>query len=236
MASVADLVMIGVSHQSLPLADLERIVVRAHSLAEIAERLGPAHRETVVLSTCSRTEIYATSASSSTAQLIDLITAGDSAIPLHAIEQHVGEAALRHLFRVTAGLESRIAGEVDILRQVRAAAREAEAQHTAGVTLQPVFAGAVATARRIHRETGLGAMGRSLGRSAIDDTLADRLDPTEVRVAVVGAGKMAAAALDRLRECGVRPTVFERRRDSAAALGVADRDVRPVDELLGALH
>ena len=163
--SVEQLVQVGVSHGKAPLDLLERLTVRADAvpglLAEISA-LGAT--EALVLSTCSRCEIYARTPVDP-ARLIEVLArqTGVSPAPVRAVAQErVGAAALEHLLRVTAGLESRVVGEVDIQRQVRTAFREARAAGTVGPLLDRVFPLALRCGDDVRSRTSLGRQGRSL--------------------------------------------------------------------------
>jgi glutamyl-tRNA reductase len=131
--------------------------------------------ESVLLSTCQRVELYGTGR------------------PLPArppgTRLLLGTEAARHLFRVAAGLESAVAGESEILGQVRRAYREAAARPLDG-SLARLFEAAIATGRRCR--SGRGPSGSSLAALAAL-TLQERMPPGLGPVLVVGAGYMGAA-------------------------------------------
>ena len=121
------LVMVGVSHTHAPQELLESVAVRQPDLPSFLEGLRErGYGEAVVLSTCSRTELYAVCRpeQSDTSGLIDLL-ATHARLPRAALESVVevrnGAAVVDHLFSVTAGLESRGVGEADVQAQVRRA-------------------------------------------------------------------------------------------------------------------
>src|SRR6188472_4549899 len=150
--SVEQLVQVGVSHGKAPLDLLERLTVRADAvpglLAEISV-LGAT--KALVLSTCSRCEIYARTPVDP-ARLIEVLArqTGVSPAPVRAVAQErVGAAALEHLLRVTAGLESRVVGEVDIQRQVRTGlSRGTRGRHRGPAARPGLSAGAPLRRRR----------------------------------------------------------------------------------------
>ena len=171
-----DVVMVGASHDVAALHTVGALAVRAGQLSTMLESLGQAGCvEAAVLSTCSRTEIYAVLPDPGWADaLLDVLLApvGRDATALRErTSRRSGREVEAHLFRVAAGLDSRIAGEVEIQGQVRSAARAAEDHGTMGPRLRALFGAAVATARRAHRETALATLGRSVGRTAVDTAL-----------------------------------------------------------------
>jgi glutamyl-tRNA reductase len=158
----------------------------------------------VVLATCHRVEVYETAADvAADAELRTLVA---------------GEAAA-HLFRVAAGLDSAIAGEPQILRQVRAAYDNAAGDlHP---MLARLFERALHVGRQIRRETRLGEVRRSVGSLAVDDALDGLGDPAAATVLVIGAGEMGKLAVRALSRRVGRVLVANRdrgRAESAAAL------------------
>ncbi len=240
--SVEQLVQVGVSHAEAPLDLLERLTVRADAvpglLAEISA-LGAT--EAVVLSTCSRSEIYARSRVDP-ARLIEVLArqAGVSPATVHAVaQQRVGAAAVEHLLRVTAGLESRLVGEVDIQRQVRTAFRAARAAGTVGPLLDRVFPLALRCGDDVRSRTSLGRQGRSLARRAVDIGVAAVHGaspwPGLPEVLIVGSGQMASSATERLNELGLPFRVAARDESYAARLAGPD-NVCALDSLVGGIQ
>jgi glutamyl-tRNA reductase len=171
--------MVGLSHQGATLTELGRASVRREALPGVlADLVAKGFTEAVVLSTCSRTELYATTPSdpaSAAARGFDAIAAWSSLSSdrVRAAATVLTDAdAVSHLFRVTAGLESRLVGDVDVVAQVRSAWRAARQAGTAGPALERLFAAAVRGAGKAHVGTSLGRQGRSLATRAVDVGLA----------------------------------------------------------------
>ena len=157
----------------------------------------------VVLATCHRVEIYETA---------------DQPTPDPIMRTLVGREAAAHLFRVAAGLDSAIAGEPQILRQVRAA------YEAAGGELHPMlarlFERALHVGRELRRETRLGEVRRSIGSLAVDDALRTLDDTASATVLVIGAGEMGKLAVRALSKRVARVLVANRdraRADTVAA-------------------
>jgi glutamyl-tRNA reductase len=221
--------MVGISHRGASLSLLERASVRReHRPDLLADLRTQGFGEAVVLSTCSRVEIYVGDHSPAggdvVAMLLDVLAAhagADRDALGAAVEVRTGQAAVEHLFTVTAGLHSRLLGEVEILAQTQSAFRESQTEGMAGPLLGRLFPAAVRSGRRVHALTSLGEFARSLGHHAVDvglATLGGTLDPV---VLVVGSGQMARAAVDHLAGRGLRPTVAARDEAYAARLAGA---------------
>ncbi|WP_411284534.1 glutamyl-tRNA reductase [Lapillicoccus sp.] len=218
--------MVGISHRGASLSLLERVAVRREDRPDLRAALRTIGcGEAVLLSTCSRVEIYLGHASPGESELVTMlleVLAEHSGATHHelgaVVEVRTGQAAVGHLFDVTAGLQSRLLGEVEILAQTRSAFRESQASGMTGPVLGRLFPAALRSGRRVHAATSLGGYARSLGHQAVDVGLASlggRPDPV---VLVVGSGQMARAAVDHLAGLGVRPTVAARDEVYAARL------------------
>jgi len=218
--SVDELLQVGVSHTEAPLDLLERLALRADALPGLlADITALGATEAVLLSTCSRTEIYAR-APVDPERLIEVLArqAGVTPATVRAVSRlRVGASAVEHLLRVTAGLESRLVGEVDIQRQVRTAHRAARAAGTLGPLLDRVFPLALRCGDEVRSRTSLGRQGRSLARRAVDIGVG-ALPGASPEVLIVGSGQMASAATERLRELGLGFRVAARDEHYAARL------------------
>ena len=143
------LVVVGTSHRHAPLERRERLRLGDERAAEVVRRLSADGHEAVALSTCNRTELYV--AGPDAGRRADAELASLGAGP--GLYRYEDERAARHLFRVAAGLDSLVAGETQILGQVRAAHALALGVGSSGRTFRILVdtmdrrGGAVATAR-----------------------------------------------------------------------------------------
>jgi glutamyl-tRNA reductase len=226
--------MVGFTHRGCALGALERVSVPHAAQVELLGAVRSAgFPEAVVLSTCSRTEIYVRRpAESGLDRLLDLLArrAGGWTPELRAAaETRDGQDAVRHLFRVVAGLDSRVVGEPEIRSQARAAFRQAYAAGAVGGALGELFPAALRAGSEVRRKTSVVSQARSLAHRAVDVGLAaGGLD--DPRVLVLGSGRMAGAAVDRLRHLGCRPVVVARSLEHAARLVGGDA-ARPLEQL-----
>lgn len=175
---------------------------RERLLATLTDRLGR-----VLLATCHRVEIYET---------VDRVE------PVPEMRTLVAEDAAAHLFRVTTGLDSAIAGEAQILRQVRVAYEAASGDlHP---MLRRLFERALHVGREIRRTTRLGDVRRSVGSLAVDAAVQALDDPASATVLVIGAGEMGKLAVRALSHRVARVLVANRdraRAETVAALAGA---------------
>lgn len=214
--------MVGFTHRGATLPLLERVSVPRGERGQLLDALRAAdYPEAVVLSTCSRVEIYASSEGRGPEGLLTVLGRHSGLRPdeLHpGAELRDAHAVVEHLFRVTAGMDSRVVGEVEIHGQVRSAFRQAQAAGMTGSALGRLFPAALRCGTRVRAETTLGAQGRSLGHRAVDVGLAALGDVADPAITVVGSGRMAASAVEHLIRLGRRPLVAARNEVDAARL------------------
>ena len=231
------LVMVGLSHAEAPLSLLERVVVGRDDLPGMLTSLrAVGFAESVVLSTCSRFEVYVVSTGDGEEDLLALLErrAGEAAPSVrNAAIVRRGPAAVRHLYRVTSGFESPVIGEVDIHGQVRTAFRRAQAAALTGPLLGRLFPAALHASMQVRARTGLDVHGRSLARKAVDVGLRAfaATGRDEPRVLLVGSGQMASTALEHLSALG-RPCRVAARDETYAARLVGRELARPLAGLV----
>lgn len=213
-----------------PAAVRERLAPDRARLERILSTAAPGIDEILVLSTCHRVELYATGPEegllSRLASLLGADPAADETVGF------TGTAALRHLFRVTAGLDSLVVGERQIQGQVRRALLEARAHHAARKVVSAIGDRALRAGRRARARTSLGRVGESIG-TATARLLHDRLGGLQGRAGViVGAGAAAEDAAIAVRARGAELTVLSRTASHAHALATSlDARVRSFAEL-----
>jgi glutamyl-tRNA reductase len=177
--------------------------------------------EAAVLSTCNRTELYvvartgAEARAAARAALLEHTQLDASTLDAHAFALW-DAAAAEHLFRVAAGLESAVLGETEISAQVRAAAGRARDEGTLGPLLAAAFRHAHTASRRVRRATAISAGATSLS-SVVAQLVADRCGPGRTRIAVLGAGQLAARLAGALAGRGLGDLVILNRTEAAAS-------------------
>lgn len=221
--------VVGLNHRTASTAVLERVSLGGDDLRKSLAELvgGESVAEAVVLSTCSRVEVYASTATfhGGVAEVSDLLSRV-SGLPLRELQTSLyplHEArAVQHLFSVACGLDSLLVGESQIQGQVREAVRIAEEEGATGRVLAELFRHAVRVGRRARTDTAIDAAGRSL--VAVGLRLAtEAVGPLRGRRAlVVGAGSTGSLAGALLLRAGVvEVTVANRTPERGARLAAA---------------
>ncbi|HEX3542870.1 MAG TPA: glutamyl-tRNA reductase [Acidimicrobiales bacterium] len=190
-------VVVGLNTRTLPLEILERMTVGDAQLPKAADDLLGRENltEAVVLSTCMRTEIYASAARFHGAMSdIRNFLAEWSGTEPEAFGDHLysyyEDAAVTHLFRVAAGIDSAVIGEGEVLRQVRHAYDAARTAGAAGPVLTRLFRHATEVGKRARHETAITRGITSLSQAAVA-MAGERLGSLEGRtVLLLGAGEM----------------------------------------------
>jgi glutamyl-tRNA reductase len=204
-----NLLVVGVSHHTAPVALLERLsVAAADTSALLAELSSQQHvGEVVVLSTCNRVEVYgAVSAFHGGLTEIGAVLAERAGVGVAELAPylylHYDADAVRHAYRVAAGLDSMVVGESQILGQLREAYGVAADREATGRMLHELMQQALRVGKRVHAETGIDRAGQSVVTAALD---VGGLDLAGRSALVVGAGSMGALALATLRRAGATP-------------------------------
>src|SRR5262249_3252347 len=136
-----------------------------------------------------------------------------------SLYHHYDREAVRHLFRVAAGLDSMMLGEAEILGQVREAYRAAHEQGATGPVLNRLFQGALEVGKRVRSETELGTRPMSVASAGVKlaERIVGKLD--ERSALVLGAGTISEQVIAQLRDRGIaRLYVMNRSRERAEGL------------------
>jgi glutamyl-tRNA reductase len=226
---VTEILALGVSHRTAPLELRERLALpEGRAVGVLGELTDSSHvHEAAALSTCNRTELYLVAA--------DPVEAESHALGLLAREADIrptelagrlyslrGSDAPRHLFSVTAGLDSMILGEAEIQGQVKRAYELALVEGATGPILNRLFRAALAAGKRARTETGISQRGLSIPSVSVELAQHTLGDLTERRVLLVGAGETAELTARALAARGVQ-AVFVANRHYSRAIGLAQR-------------
>jgi glutamyl-tRNA reductase len=239
------LLVVGCSHRTAPVELRERLAFDAdrqcRALDDLVARYGC---EAIILSTCNRVELYLARRDAQVALDAELIA--EFLAELHQLSvaklhphlyEHQGVQAVRHLFRVTASLDSLMVGEGQIAGQVKRAYELAHERGTVGPLLHLLFQYAQQAAKRVRSETGL-ARGHVSVSSAAVDYVRQVFDHFEDKtILVIGAGKMGELTLRHLRELRPRQIWVTNRSEekaNAIAAGCGGAPI-PWEQLDGAL-
>lgn len=213
---------IGITHRTTPLSVRESLRPDNEKQRTMLSRLANMAGGRMVLSTCERFEVYATTSRTEAAEWIELLSQWFH-LPIGVLERfartRVGPPAAEHLLRVAAGLESRIVGEAQILGQVRDAFLQATQARALDPDLSALGRAAIRTGKRVRNETLINSGARSIATIAVEH-VARKLSPLHDRtVLVLGSGRLAAVvAVELARRRTGRMIVVGRNVDRAAAV------------------
>ncbi len=224
-----ELLALGISHKTAPVALRERLAFTESEASEFAlEATATAEvNEAVVISTCNRTEVYLVVGDPMRAEsdVLGLLARHAAIRPTELAEVIYSPRncdAARQLYRVTAGLESMIVGEAEIQGQVRRAHEAAMRAGCTGALSNRLFAAALTAGKRVRTETGIGSSRVSVPSVAVDLALSV-LDTLQRRhVVILGAGETSELTARALADRGA-DTIFVANRHADRALSLAQR-------------
>ena len=211
--------VVGMSHQSAPVALLEKLsmdesvqhsacgaMVQAESLSEA-----------MIISTCNRLEVYTVTNSFHTGvqdvvrNLAEVSGVGEEELRSYLYVRYA-DAAAEHLMMVASGLDSMVVGEQQIIGQVRTAYQFAVEQGTVGPRIHALAQSALRTGKRVHSETEIDEAGSSMVSFAFDQALS-RMGTEDLdgkRVLILGAGAMASLAATHAGRLGAHLVIANR--------------------------
>jgi len=221
-----DFVVVGLSHRTAPVEIRERLAVAPNRLEQELREIAAHGRfdEALLISTCNRVELYATSVNpieaAQTAKEALAVRLASSAAD-DVLYQERGVDVIRHAFRVASSLDSLVVGEPQILGQVKEAFDAAKGAGTVGTLLGRCFTQAFATAKRVRNETGIAE--GTVSVSSIACELAKKIfgNLEGRRTLLLGAGEMGESAARSLRQTGTQLHVVNRSDERAQKLADA---------------
>ena len=215
---------LGLNHKTAPVEIRERLTFGPDIIAGALRSLSdhPSVEESVILSTCNRTEVYCSLNKQDHAPIADWIChfhglkSGRVSPYLYS---HMDQEAVRHLLRVSCGLDSLVLGEPQILGQVKAAFQTATQAGTTHKLLSKLFQHTFSVAKQIRTDTAIGNSPVSVAFAAV--SLAKQIfsDLTEQTALLIGAGETIELAARHLHQNGIgRVIVANRTVEKAHAL------------------
>jgi len=226
------LMVIGLDHRTAPLAMRERFFIAESRRYEVLRHLSSAEgiEEVAVLSIPCRTEflIWASEPTLAANSLLHFLGT-EHGLKLTEWEHFfrlLDDAALSHVFRVTAGLESLVVGERAIVSQVRDAWEKARTVGACGPFLNAVLGKAVELAEIVNIQTGLGKDAVSFSSAAVQSAQQVFGSLEGRRLLLLGTSKTAEASARLMMEEGASPVVVidqspQRARELAESLGAS---------------
>ncbi len=237
-------IVVGVNHRTAPVEIREKLSFIESELPQAMQTLQQQKSilENVIISTCNRTEIYAVVDQLHTGRYyVKKFLAEWFNMPIESFSSHLiiheHDGAIEHLMRVSAGIDSMVLGETQILGQVRNSFLGGQEIGTTGTVFNELFKQAVTFSKRAHTETAIGENAVSVSYAAVElgKKIFGSLD--DKHIAILGAGKMGELAVKNLNGSGAgKVTVINRTVSKAEELaGKFGGVAKPMSELQCAL-
>ncbi len=222
-----EIVLLGMNHRTAPVELRERVAFSAEQarLASAELRSRGVLAETMILSTCNRSELYGVPPESSEEAMMELeryfasLHEIDPAVLNSSLYRHRDVGVVRHVFRVAAGLDSMLLGEAEILGQVRDAYQAALEYGATGPVLNRMFQAALEVGKRVRSETEIGTRPVSVAFAGVK--LAEQIfgKLSKHSALILGAGTVGEQVVEHLNDRGIaRLLVANRSRERAREL------------------
>ncbi len=240
-----NIIVVGLSHKTASVDIREKVAFSPNSMEKPLAALTALEGiiEGIIVSTCNRVEIYATTRDIAGGMgRIRRFLADWHRLPFDTIEPHLyshhGEEAIRHVFRVASSLDSMVVGEPQILGQIKTAYGYAAEYKSSGIILNRFLHKAFSVAKRVRTETRIASSAVSVSFAAVElarkifDTLSDKT------VLLIGAGEMCELAARHFLSNGAKG-VLVANRTFEKAVSLAEEfggTAIPFDELFLHLH
>ena len=242
-----NIAVVGLSHKTAPVAVREKLSIQE---AKIEEAIGhlltyPHIEEVAIISTCNRLEIYAVvKETEQGVKEISQFLSEIGHIPLNQLRRHLfillHQDAVRHLMRVSAGLESLVLGEGQILAQVKNTHKLSQTYKGIGRLLDRLFKQALTAGKRVRSETSIGTGAVSISSAAVELAQIKAEDLSACRVTIIGAGKMSRLLVQHLLSKGSKYICIvnrsrKRAEDLANLFPDAQTEIRLLEEMFSAI-
>lgn len=211
-------IAVGVNHKTAPVEIRELLAFSEQSLPQSYEDLlaCPEIYGCVIVSTCNRTEIYASAADvDAGVETVQKFLQHKSGVDPVTIKKYTyvltRNKTVRHLYRVAAGLDSMLLGETQILGQVRTAYQHAHGHAATDKVTNTLFKRAIEVGKRARTETGIDHHAVSISYAAVEMARQIFGDLTGRSVLIIGAGKMSELTARHLVSNGVSGVIVSNR-------------------------
>ncbi|PWA94449.1 NAD(P)-binding domain-containing protein [Artemisia annua] len=242
----SSIIVIGLSIHTCPVEMREKLAIpEAEWPRAIKELCALNHiEEAAVLSTCNRMEIYVVALSQHRGvKEVTEWMSKTGGISVSEISEHrfllYNKDATRHIFEVSAGLESLVLGEGQILAQVKQVAKVSQGVAGFGRNISGLFKHAIMVGKRVRTETKIAEGAVSVSSAAVELALMKlpQSAHTTARVLLVGAGKMGKLVIKHIVSKGcTKIVVVNRSIEKVNALREEFKDIeiiyRPVDDMM----
>lgn len=223
---------VGLNHTSAPIEIRERLAFHTEEeeMALVSLHQEKSILENVIISTCNRTEIFAVVDQLHTGRYyIKRFLANWFQMDMQLLEPYLlffeEEVAVKHIYRVTSGLDSLIIGETQILGQVKDAFLSAQAIGTTGTILNQLLRDAIHFAKNMHHTTKINENAVSISYAAVEVIKKIHADISDKKTVVIGAGKMGTLAIQNMTGAKITDITLvnrtnQRAKEAAQQLGI----------------
>ena len=242
-----NIVVVGLSHKAAPVEVREKLSIPEPQLENaIADLVSYPHiAEAAILSTCNRLEIYiVTPETEQGLREVTQFLSEHSNLPLHSLRQHLfmllHSDAVMHLMRVSAGLDSLVLGEGQILAQVKNTHNLGQKYNGIKLILNRLFKEAIEAGKRVRTKTSIGTGAVSISSAAVELAQIKVQNLAASRVTIIGAGKMSRLLVKHLVAKGAyQIAILNRSRPRAEELASefkqAELLIYPISEMMSVL-
>lgn len=204
-----NIVVVGLSHKTAPVEVREKLSIPENQCDRAIAQLcnNPHIEEVSILSTCNRLEIYAVADETENGvRAITQFLSDHSKLPAAYLRPYLfvllHHDAVMHLMRVSAGLDSLVLGEGQILAQVKQCHKLGQEHKGVGRTLNQLFKQAITAGKRVRTETSIGTGAVSISSAAVELAQLKVQNLASCRVSIIGAGKMSRLLVQHLLSKG----------------------------------
>ncbi|MBD1844667.1 glutamyl-tRNA reductase [Cyanobacteria bacterium FACHB-63] len=242
-----NIAVVGLTHKTAPVEVREKLSIPEpvcdKAIAQLCSY--PHIEEVAVLSTCNRLELYlVTSDTEQGIREVNQFLSEHSKLPSARLRPYLftllHQDAVMHLMRVSAGLDSLVLGEGQILAQVKQCHKLGQQHRGVGRILNQLFKQGISAGKRVRTETSIGTGAVSISSAAVElaqmkvDQLSDQ------RVTIIGAGKMSRLLVQHLLSKGATNIVIlnrsmERARELANLFPDAHLRLLPIHDMMDAI-
>ncbi|NEQ97892.1 MAG: glutamyl-tRNA reductase [Cyanothece sp. SIO2G6] len=238
-----NIAVVGLSHKTAPVEIRETVSIPTPQVEEAIATLKscPHIEEVTVLSTCNRLEIYiVTPAMEHGVREVSQFLADYGKVDLTNLRPYLftllHHDAVMHLMRVSAGLDSLVLGEGQILSQVKQTHKVGQQFKGLGRMLDKLFKQAITAGKRVRTETSIGTGAVSISSAAAELAQMKVEDLTQQRITIIGAGKMSRLLVQHLlAKGGTNLTILNRSMSGAERLAAqfkeAELKLHTMDDL-----
>ncbi len=207
-----NIVVVGLTHKTAPVEVREKLSIPEPQFEQASAHLCsyPHIQEVAIVSTCNRLEIYFVTPETEQGvrEVVQFLTE-HSHLPTAALRPYLfillHQDAVMHLMRVSAGLDSLVLGEGQILAQVKQTHKLGQQYNSVGRILNQLLKQAITAGKRVRTETSIGTGAVSISSAAVelaqmktDDTLGQH------SIGILGAGKMSRLLVQHLLAKGAK--------------------------------